>query len=40
MAKKWIRFSDIKTTKLKDSDIASGKILFGKGKRKYFWRWK
>tara|TARA_R110002020_G_scaffold239166_1_gene451730 strand:+ start:6371 stop:6493 length:123 start_codon:yes stop_codon:yes gene_type:complete len=30
MAKKnkWINFADIRTTKLKDSDIAKGKYIF------------
>jgi len=36
MAKKWISFTDIRTLKLKDSDIAKGKIIFDN--KNYRWR--
>ena len=36
MVKKWISFSDKRTLKLKDSDIAKGKIIFDN--KKYRWK--
>ena len=38
MFKKWIPFTDKRTLKLKDSDIAQGKIIFDK--KNYRWRFK